>query len=275
MSAYCNLAGLYPPEGVQVWNDNIAWQPIPVHTKPEEMDYYIDADSYCPAYRKLFEAVQQSPALQEINAEYADLYYLATSETGYNVYDIFSLNKVYDSFYCDKCHNLAIPDWAIERWTDLEYLHNLKYYYEYGLPELCRLTGGDLLGHMIDNMKQKASGRMENRKALLYSSHDTKLVALLSSLKVWDGICPPYASAVIVELHKLTDGSFGVQILYRNETTSDPLVLTIPDCTSPCPLDDFEILTQDMVPEDIVQECILIPTNDSTDSIWNWMTNLV
>ena len=38
MSAYCNLAGLYPPEGTQVWSTDIKWQPIPVHTRSYDMD---------------------------------------------------------------------------------------------------------------------------------------------------------------------------------------------------------------------------------------------
>lgn len=35
MSAEANLAGLYPPERQQMFNPNISWQPIPVHTVPE------------------------------------------------------------------------------------------------------------------------------------------------------------------------------------------------------------------------------------------------
>ena len=38
MSAYCNLAGLYPPTGSQVWDPQIPWQPIPVHTVPRVED---------------------------------------------------------------------------------------------------------------------------------------------------------------------------------------------------------------------------------------------
>jgi hypothetical protein len=38
MSALSNLAGFYPPKGQQIWEKEINWQPIPVHTIPEKAD---------------------------------------------------------------------------------------------------------------------------------------------------------------------------------------------------------------------------------------------
>ena len=38
MSAQVCLAGLYPPIEDQIWNDDINWQPIPVHTIPRNLD---------------------------------------------------------------------------------------------------------------------------------------------------------------------------------------------------------------------------------------------
>ena len=38
MSAMTNLAALFPPEGISVWNPNLPWQPIPVHTVPVSED---------------------------------------------------------------------------------------------------------------------------------------------------------------------------------------------------------------------------------------------
>ena len=39
MSAESNLAGLFPPQGAQVWNDKLLWEPVPVHTVPQESDH--------------------------------------------------------------------------------------------------------------------------------------------------------------------------------------------------------------------------------------------
>lgn len=38
MSAEANLAGLYPPNGSQVFEPNVQWQPIPVHTVPQSQE---------------------------------------------------------------------------------------------------------------------------------------------------------------------------------------------------------------------------------------------
>lgn len=37
-SAAIMLAALFPPKAEQVWNENLLWQPIPVHTAPLALD---------------------------------------------------------------------------------------------------------------------------------------------------------------------------------------------------------------------------------------------
>ena len=37
MSAEAHLAGLFPPQGDQIWHENLTqWQPVPIHTVPKE-----------------------------------------------------------------------------------------------------------------------------------------------------------------------------------------------------------------------------------------------
>jgi hypothetical protein len=38
MSGQVVLAGLYPPKGMQVWNPELMWQPIPIHSTPRHLD---------------------------------------------------------------------------------------------------------------------------------------------------------------------------------------------------------------------------------------------
>lgn len=38
MSAQLTLAGLFPPQGSQIWNRELDWQPVPVHQQPLNQD---------------------------------------------------------------------------------------------------------------------------------------------------------------------------------------------------------------------------------------------
>ncbi len=49
MSALANMAGMYPPEGREIWNRSIPWQPIPIHSQPRETDPVNDSiHTGCP-----------------------------------------------------------------------------------------------------------------------------------------------------------------------------------------------------------------------------------
>lgn len=52
MSAEANLAGLYPPISNEIWDSDIKWQPIPVHTKPELEDAFLASKKPCPKFDK-------------------------------------------------------------------------------------------------------------------------------------------------------------------------------------------------------------------------------
>lgn len=41
MSAEALLSAVFPPSGEQIWNEDIKWQPIPVHTEPRQDDTVI------------------------------------------------------------------------------------------------------------------------------------------------------------------------------------------------------------------------------------------
>ncbi|GAB6025568.1 mitochondrial acyl carrier protein [Chamberlinius hualienensis] len=257
MSAYCNLAGLYPPVGNQIWDSEIEWQPIPVHTRPIPDDHIVSPDSNCPKFDELFNLVKISPELQQINTDNAQLYEYVTNNTFYPVTDIFNLYDVTDALICDIHHNFSIPEWVGPVWDQMLYLYELSFYYEYSLPQLSRLRAGPLLGHMIDNMKLARDNSLDGKKAFFFSSHDTMLTSFLSVLGMDNLIPPPFASAIFVEFYHLDNGDYGVEVYYRNDSRVDPYHMTIAGCSSPCPLDQLIELTKDQIPRDIVSECYL------------------
>ncbi|XP_067883208.1 lysosomal acid phosphatase-like [Heterodontus francisci] len=126
----------------------------------------------------------------------------------------------------------------------------------YQSQEKSRLQGGVLLKKILQNMAQaiNESTPTPRLKMIMYSAHDSTIMALQMALNVYS-LAPPYAACHIFELYQENDGSFSVEMYYRNESDSKAYLLTLPDCTKTCPLSKFISLTSSVIPANWVKEC--------------------
>jgi len=255
-SAQCLLAGMFPPPTDRKFEPDLPWQPIPVHTVPKKTDLFLSYTSECPRVEEIAMALMASPELKNKVENNEDLLGYLTKHTGQKVNNLIGVAFLYDTFSVQKIHNLTIPPWVDAVWSQLEQTRDLFFESRVSTAEQQRLRAGSLIKEILSNMKMKARGELK-KKLFIYSSHDGILLTFMLAVQVRsrnDFSVPPYASAVIVELHQVNNSYF-VQIMYRNVSDSDPVVVPIAGCTAPCPLTKFEELTAAMIPTDINREC--------------------
>lgn len=74
MSTECTLAGLFPPISKQeVWNVNLNWQPLPIHTIPLDDDYLLNSFVECARFDQLFERRLNDPEVTYLMEKYRPL----------------------------------------------------------------------------------------------------------------------------------------------------------------------------------------------------------
>lgn len=69
-SAQATLAGLFPPHGQQMWNKDILWQPIPVHTVPSDLDHVLIKGQPCDRKDYVQMKLENSTAYTEVFEQY-------------------------------------------------------------------------------------------------------------------------------------------------------------------------------------------------------------
>lgn len=105
MSASCNLAGLFPPKKTQIWNEDINWQPIPIHTIPHPMDTIIHVNKRCEPYEYYYEQLMRSKEFLLIREKYSWLFEYLSAHSGQRIDSVMSVRHLYDTFKVHKIHD--------------------------------------------------------------------------------------------------------------------------------------------------------------------------
>lgn len=106
MSAQASLAGLYPPDDDQIWNENILWQPVPVHTLPKNSDPILIGTQPCPKYMALLaEHLKESPEIRALYGKYGKLLPDWTQSSGMKVVTPFDVFILYNVLLSEREHN--------------------------------------------------------------------------------------------------------------------------------------------------------------------------
>ncbi|XP_031628603.1 prostatic acid phosphatase-like [Contarinia nasturtii] len=265
MSALANLAGLFPPNAEEKWHKDIAWQPIPVHTMPLNMEYLLTYDQPvdCPRYSAALKKYKsESPEVLRILEENKENILYWSKMCGSNLTTIEKIGHLYGILIVQKQHNKTLSDWArkeIEPNGALESIAFFRYKMRSNTRELARLYSGFLIKQMFERFAQKINSTLEpNRSLWFYSVHDMTIAGLLNGLGLLKPPTPPYASSVHLELYKVDEKEHYIQIFYRKSDEEILLPLNIPNCGEKCPLDQLYKLYNDIIPDrDHDTECRL------------------
>lgn len=268
-SAEANLASFYKPSDWQIFEPDLDWQPVPIHTLPKSLDHMLDPNfRKCPKWVAIDQEFQQSDKFQSLNASNQDLFANLTKLTGTPI-DMQSVGLLNDNFICTQAHDLDLPDWATpEILETASELDDYVFLNVVGTKQQQRLLGGALLKSVRDTFQTFVEGNYDSlpsQKLLLYSGHDTTTMALTNLLDVFNHQIVPYAAAVIMELFSSEDNKFYVRFSYHNESNQDPYVLEMKLCGYQefCDWDVFYANTKNLTLEDWDRECEMDDTNDN------------
>ncbi|CAK9801459.1 Testicular acid phosphatase homolog [Anthophora plagiata] len=257
MSAMLEAAALWKPNENQAFKPDLAWQPVTLFYQPRSEDTLMLIWDTCPKYTKFRHTITSLSEVQQIQENNRQLYEELTNLTGMVISTPGDVGSLYGTLTAEKHMNLTLPKWTDNYYPDklvplTLYDFQLNVYNDL----LKKLKGGPFLKKIITDMLTKKDNTLEpeTRKMFMYIGHDSTIVTLLDVMQVWNSQMPYYNIMIMIELHETNDG-WNVQVFLRNTTDHEPYPLTIPSCTTVCPLEKFVQILKPLIPDDWVEEC--------------------
>lgn len=87
---------MFPPKGNQIWNEQLLWQPIAVHSIPDPIDYYLSAERACARYLKARVEYGDSPEIRSFLDEHKELFEYVEKHAGTPVRTIEQFKDIYE-----------------------------------------------------------------------------------------------------------------------------------------------------------------------------------
>nr|XP_018911571.1 PREDICTED: testicular acid phosphatase homolog [Bemisia tabaci] len=223
MSANLVLAGLYPPVKFQNWNPDLPWQPVPVHTLPDDCDNMIQFTKRCDLYSE--EKTKADAFIQMSLDDEKEMLDYFSRATGRNLTTNVDVTQLYDNLLIVELHGMPLPEWA-----QGANLGRLKNFFDrdcilyFLTPEMIHLRSGVMLNEMLVNMKRKIDAKILERRFNLYSAHDTTIASIWRGMNISREIKeqPQFGAALILELHEIRS-EYYVKILYKESSAVETL----------------------------------------------------
>ncbi|KAK9886914.1 hypothetical protein WA026_019171 [Henosepilachna vigintioctopunctata] len=240
-SAASTLAGLFPPKDNDVWNPDLPWQPIPVHTLPSETDHFFTTWRYSltlPTFQRHFASFDKS--------EIKKLCDYISAHIGRKISHFFEALLIWDILYIEEYKHLPLPEWTKEVYPEkLSKLHSEYYSLQTSTLENSKLVIGRFLHEVIKQFEFFANNSREKTevpKMKMYSGHDINLHFILKVLEIPHSLDIPFGAFLAIELKRKSCGKLYVQLVYKGK---DVEVLKIKGNSSEYDYHDFrDILSQ-------------------------------
>ncbi|XP_071649114.1 prostatic acid phosphatase [Temnothorax longispinosus] len=257
MSGMVEAAALWKPSESQTFKPNLPWQPVTLFYQERQDDTLMLVWNTCPRYTQLRSSANDLPEVRKVHEDNKQLFAELSNFTGMPITNVDDVSSLYATLSAEEQMGLALPEWMKDYYPDkLIPLALFELQLNTYNDEFRRLKGGPMLKKITDEMLARKEGtqRPKRRKMFMYIGHDSTIVTLLDTMRIWFNQIPHYNIMTMIELHE-DEGEWNVQVFLRNTTVHEPYPMTIPGCTVVCPLDKFVEILKPMIPDNWEEEC--------------------
>ncbi|XP_065216449.1 testicular acid phosphatase homolog isoform X3 [Planococcus citri] len=239
------LAGFYPPNSDQIWNDELLWQPISIHSpSPDKVHIKFGDKKECPRYHEEYEKalhiIMRNGSDTKVNHDFL-MNFLANFSHSDNITSFSDLVLVGDYMKIKKSSNLKLPNWASD-----DFLDKLNRFHLDGLnsviynPELREMIVGPLIKDILDRIQDVMDDYSNNSKFYFYAGHDLSLMALFEHFNMKNDFVPTYESSFIFEVYRSFNGTYSIRSLFSDDYSLEHInVKVLQNCEIFCSASKF------------------------------------